>query len=197
VSAFRGTAGAPVINAAVENNSRPDPGAERGIEHVAKSHARAPDCFGQCRGIRVIVDLRTNVEGALHFRSQGKIPPAWQVRRIQDHTANWIERSGRANSDSGERCVRFWMLLKDGIDRALYSGKSRRRTFPRRHGYAGLKQNRASSVHQAGCNLCSADIYSEREFVSLIFGCLLLLTHLIFIRGQPEMAVPQENSPSL
>jgi hypothetical protein len=52
-------------------------------------------------------------------------------------------------------------------------------------------------IDEAGGNFRAADIYPKRELVSLTFGCLLLCAHLMFICGQPEMAVPQENRPSL
>jgi hypothetical protein len=88
------------IDAPVENNSSADAGAERCVKDVAKSHACAPDRFRQRRGVRVIVNLRANLKKALHFRGERKIPPAWQIGRIQHNAANRIERTWRANSDS-------------------------------------------------------------------------------------------------
>src|SRR6202030_3415038 len=102
VPAFGGASGAPVINALVENNARADAGAERGVEHVAKSDARAPEGFGEGRGVRVIIDFGAHVKDAPHFRGQRKIPPARHVWRIQHHAGARIERSWRANSNSGE-----------------------------------------------------------------------------------------------
>src|SRR6202030_4427351 len=64
VPAFGGAAGASVIDAPVENNSRADAGAERSVEHVAKSDARTPDRFRERCGVRIIVDFGANVEDA-------------------------------------------------------------------------------------------------------------------------------------
>jgi hypothetical protein len=73
------------------------------------------------------------------------------------------------------------MLLKDGVDRALYRRKARRRIFACGHGHARLEQNRALRIDEAGSNLGAADIYAESKVVSLTFGCLLLCAHLMFI----------------
>src|SRR4029077_3269749 len=166
-----------VVDAPVEYDSGPDARAERGIKHVAKTYASAPDCFSESRGIRVIVNFRANVEGTLHLRGQGKIAPAGQIRRIQHYSANWIERSWRADTASRHPRPRGRMLLEHGVDCAFHRRESRRRIFPRRHGRACLEQDCASCVDEAGSNFRAADSYSEREVSPLIFGCLLLWAH--------------------
>src|SRR5215471_9493282 len=67
VSAFGGASGASVIDALIEDNSGADAGAERGVEHILKADACAPDGFGESGGVRVIIDANAEPKGALDF----------------------------------------------------------------------------------------------------------------------------------
>jgi len=158
VAAFRGASGATVVDAAVENNSRSDAGAEGGVEDVAKSDACAPDGFGESGGVGVVVDFRSHVEDSLHFGGERKIVPARQVGRIQHDSTNGIEWTGSANPDSGERVAGLRLRGEHRVDRGLQGGETRGGIFAGGHGHASLIQNFALRIDQAGGDFCAADI---------------------------------------
>src|SRR6267378_2662158 len=141
VAAFRGAPGATVVDAAVENNSRSDAGAEGGVEDVAKSDACAPDGFSESGGVGVVVDFCAHVEDPLHFGSERKIMPARQVGRIQHDSTNGIERAGSANADSGERVARLRLCGEYGVNRGFQGGETGGGIFAGGHGNASLVQN--------------------------------------------------------
>src|SRR5882762_5780108 len=141
VAAFRGAPGASVVDATVENNSRSDSGAEGGVEDVAKSDACAPDGFCESGGVGVVVDSCAHVEDSLHFVSETKIMPARQVGRIQDDSAKWIEWTGSANADSGERVAGLRLRGEHRVDRGLQGGETGGGIFAGGHGHAGLVEN--------------------------------------------------------
>src|SRR5260370_2428850 len=70
VPAFGSAARAPMINVAVANNSSAHARAQRGVEHVAKANACAPDRFPHCPRVRVIIGLRANATSAFPFLAQ-------------------------------------------------------------------------------------------------------------------------------
>jgi len=158
VAALCGAASPSVIDAPVENNSGADTGAERGIEDIAKSDACAPDGFGESGGVGVVVDFRSHVEDSLHFGGERKIVPARQVGRIQHDSTNGIERTGSANADSGERVAGLRLRGEYGVNRGFQGGETRGGVFVGGHGHAGLVQNFALRIDQAGGNFCAADI---------------------------------------
>ncbi len=151
-----------MIDVLVENNSGADPGAQRGVEHVAKSHARAPDRFRQRRGIRIIIDLCADVKDPLHFRGQRKISPARNVRRIQHHSGARIERPRRANPYSCKPGTSVGPRRKHRLNGILDRREARRRIFTRAHRHTRLQQNRALRIHQADGNFRPANIHAQR-----------------------------------
>jgi len=84
--------------------------------------------------------------------------PARQVGRIQDHSTNRIERTGSANANSGERVAGLRLRGEYGVNRGFQGGKTRGGIFAGGHGHAGLVQNFALRIDQAGGDFCAADI---------------------------------------
>src|SRR5262249_25160181 len=100
VSSLGGTAGAAVIDGAVEHDPGADAGAQGRVKNIAVTNAGTPERFRQSGGIGVIVDARSHTERALGLGGEGEIAPAGYVRRIQHDTRLWIERARRADADA-------------------------------------------------------------------------------------------------
>src|SRR5262249_25073682 len=104
VAALRSRSGPSMINVAVENDSGSDAGSDGGVKYVVVSASRSPLGFRERGGISVVVDFHCSAWiDAAERVAQGKIVPARQIWRIDDHAGNWIQRTRSANADCARR----------------------------------------------------------------------------------------------
>src|SRR5262245_35590546 len=99
MSPFGRRASAAMEDFAVKDHARADSCSDTSIEDVAVSPTRAPQTFRQRGSIRIVVKLRHHPIAALQFADERKIPPARNIRRVQDHSGSRIERPWSANAD--------------------------------------------------------------------------------------------------
>ncbi len=121
----------------------------------------APQIASAIGGVGVVIDFCANVEGALHFRGERKAPPTRQIGRIQNDSANRIERAWRADADSGERVARLRLRCKNGMDRSLQRGETNSGSFTGGHWHTRLEQDCSLGVDESGSDFGSADVDAE------------------------------------
>src|SRR5260370_22175963 len=158
MSPFSRAAGPPVINALRENDSRADPGADGCVEYVLVSPAGPPDRLRQCGGIGVVVYPGFYPERSLHFVAQGEVSPARQIGRIDHHPAAWIERAGRADSNSRQAILGTRIGLQHFIDCAPHRRESFSRAAVCHHRHPRLEEDRSLRAYQAGGDLASSNV---------------------------------------
>src|SRR5580658_11318447 len=106
MTAFARRAGVAVVNAAIEHNSGSDSGSNRGIKNVAESASSAPMRFRESGCIRVVVHLDGHVVNRPDFLGQREVPPARQIRRIENDARLRVKRTRRTDSYASKSSAR-------------------------------------------------------------------------------------------
>src|SRR6185312_9515416 len=99
VAALARRPGASMIDAPDEDDSGADTGSDSHINNIVVPAPGAPPDFRQRRRICIVVHLYRKIAPASDFCGKRKIPPAGNIRRINNDSRLWIERAGCTNSN--------------------------------------------------------------------------------------------------
>jgi hypothetical protein len=152
-----------VINSPIEDYSGSNACAQGGVKNISETNACAPNRFSKRRGIAIVVYSCGNSKHALYFGSEREIPPAGNIRRIQDDSTHRIQRTWRANSNPRQTGLCLWARRENGFDSVLHRCESRLSAVPCRHRHSRLKKDVATLVNQACGNFCPTYIHTKRQ----------------------------------